>query len=423
MLADLINPFVTSAVATLEDMTRGPVRRTGLTSLALRHAPGEYNAATLVTGRATGLVVLSLSAGTAASIAGLILGPDRAPIPPLLRSVVAELADLIARQAVEDLTDRGIPISITSPRHVERGEALLSTPALFLSVTLDTTAGSLELLVALQAAELTSSHVGGHDPETARSGRGQHAAILDIIARRAVSMVLQPVISVPRAQVVGYEALLRGPVGTPLYRPDPLFEAANAAGVLDRLERLARRSALETKGIVPHGLKLFINIDARVPILDVACPLYEYLRDQDADPHELVLEVTERTVLNRSPDLLISLEEFKAAGGNVALDDVGAGESGLQAVLAVQPQFMKLDRSLVRKVHQNKWQAAMINAFVHFARDVGATVVAEGVETVDELLFLRELGVDMVQGFLLARPVAEPVLIIDGLAAEALRSD
>lgn len=421
MQADYVNPFVRAAVATLEEMTRGPVRRMGLTTHLTRHAPGDLTVAAAITGRFNGTVALTLSRSTAVNLAGQIMGPDHAMLPALLRSMTIEMTNLIVRQAADELTEQGIPTNTTMPWAADRGEPIVPASRRFLVTTLQSSAGPVDLMLTLQPSDEPAQELPASEPRPWIPDKG--GGVLEIIAEGQVSMFLQPVVSIPRAEVMGYEALLRGPVGSALHRPDALFEAADAAGALDRLERLARRTALRVRQAVPPDMTLFMNIDVRVPVLDLACPLYNFLQNHHQDSHGLVLEITERTVLNRSPDLLISLEEFKAAGGKVALDDVGAGHSGLQAVLAIQPQFMKLDRSLVRHVQHNRWQAAMIQAFVNFAREVGATVVAEGVETVNELMALRDLGVDLVQGFLLARPGPRPVLSLDVLALEVLRSD
>ncbi|MFD0482123.1 EAL domain-containing protein [Kineococcus sp. GCM10028916] len=206
--------------------------------------------------------------------------------------------------------------------------------------------------------------------------------------------VYQPVVELAGLQGVGVEALSRFPAGT----PDSWFADARRVGAGERLELAALLAALAQR---PRGAG-FLSLNVS-PALCLSPALARALAGHD--PAGLVLEITEHEAVDDYPALLRHLSPLRAAGLRIAVDDAGAGFASMRHVLALGPEFIKLDLSLIRDVHLDATRRALAASLTTFARHAGAHVVAEGIETAEELECLRGLGVSHGQGFHLGRPV------------------
>ncbi len=219
-----------------------------------------------------------------------------------------------------------------------------------------------------------------------------------------LAAVFQPIVSLAHGRVAAYEALSRPTLG----REQPLaildvVESARAAGphAEAELDGLAITAIASAARHLPTGAMLFVNV-APVTVLEQP----ELLQPLAELPCTVVLEVTERSTVpdTRWHVFTHSLDILRWRGFLVAMDDCGAGYSGLNRLVALRPDFAKVDMELVRGVDRDSAKAQLVAALVSFSRRAGITVIAEGVETRAELETLSELGVDYVQGFLLARP-------------------
>lgn len=209
----------------------------------------------------------------------------------------------------------------------------------------------------------------------------------------------QPILDAKSGAVVGYEALVRS--NEPLLAgPQSLLGAAERLGRLPDLGRSIRALAgAPLPGAASESL-LFVNLHAE-DLLDEM--LFEANPLADA-AHRVVLEITERASLEKVPDVAQRVARLRKAGFRIAVDDLGAGYSGLASFTHLEPEFVKLDLSLVRGVHQNPTQRRVVGAITSLAKDLDMQVVAEGVETLGESTTLRDLGCDLVQGYLYAQP-------------------
>jgi len=196
--------------------------------------------------------------------------------------------------------------------------------------------------------------------------------------------------------VTGYEALSRFSA-EPWQPPDVWFGLAAEAGLGVELECFAIERALATFDFTSDA---YLSVNAS-PDTIMADRLGEMLR---GNPSRIVLEVTEHARVASYPDLHKHLAPLRAAGIRLAVDDAGAGFSGLQHILELRPEIIKLDISLTRDINTDPTKRALGTALVTFARELRAHIVAEGVETAGEFLSLRELGVDLGQGYFMARP-------------------
>jgi len=219
----------------------------------------------------------------------------------------------------------------------------------------------------------------------------------------------QPLVSVKRHGLVGVEGLSRGwaPETRTLISAHELFTAAHAQGMSRELELLCRRKLLqEFRGLLarhPH-LVLSLNMDPS----SIDRRLWSgYLRTQVAEaglaPRDVILEIVESAVTDEV-ELSHWVQSYRKAGYLIAVDDVGAGHSNLNRISRIQPDIIKVDRYLVSGVDSDRYKQAVVRSLVDMSRHAGAMVIVEGVETESEALTLLDMGADVMQGFLFARP-------------------
>lgn len=214
---------------------------------------------------------------------------------------------------------------------------------------------------------------------------------------------LQPIVDLRTGQVTGHEALVRGPAGSPWETPDQIFRHGHRSGQMRQLEETCRDLALTAgRQSLPPDEMLFMNVDLRygAPRMD---PSSGALR-----PERVAIELSEKQDLLRLPHALERLVKWRAAGHKIVLDDYTTGHASLGTLLAVQPDMVKIDRFVVGHLDTDRNRRVAVEAVLKLMRELGITVIAEGIETVGELRVLREIGVEYGQGFMLGRPMAEP---------------
>jgi diguanylate cyclase (GGDEF)-like protein len=252
------------------------------------------------------------------------------------------------------------------------------------------------------------------DPDHVRlSGDApQRSEVERILRQRAIEPVFQPVASLTTGRLLGYEALARFP-DSPERPPSAWFAQANACGLGPQLEAAAIEAALEISGR-PHGTYLGLNISPSALSTDVVRGV---LPD---DLSGIVIELTEHEVYVGDSLLADSLADLRERGARIAIDDAGAGYAGLKQVMWVRPHIVKLDLDLTRSIHSDPVRMALVESLVRFARRVGATVCAEGIENHDDIEVLANLDVPWGQGYALGRP-APPWSRVSPPAAETCR--
>ncbi len=216
-----------------------------------------------------------------------------------------------------------------------------------------------------------------------------------IIADHAFAPVFQPIVRLQTHEIVGFEALTRFRDGV---RPDQRFVEANAAGMSVRLETACLADQLETASWLPPGTWLSINVSPA--LANAIVPLVAALERADRD---IVLEITEHVEIGDYSQLVQALDLIRGRA-RLAVDDAGAGYAGLRHILEIKPQFVKLDLSLVRHVDTDPARQAMVAGMAHFARNAGCELIAEGIETEEELRELIRLEVSLGQGYLFGKP-------------------
>ena len=235
-----------------------------------------------------------------------------------------------------------------------------------------------------------------------------HAArVRDVVAAGdRLAVHLQPIIDLTEGTTVGYEALARfdDPDGR---GPDWWFAEAHDLGLGADLELVAVRRALELMSSLPSGCYLSINLSPAALELDA---LTDELRRIDLS--DVVLEITEHASVSDYGRLNESLGSLRERGARIAIDDVGAGFANMRHVTELRPSILKLDRSLVSEFYVTDERMALVSSFVGFARSASYTIVAEGVETAEELAALSSLGVTHGQGYLFARPAPPSEVLV-----------
>ena len=191
---------------------------------------------------------------------------------------------------------------------------------------------------------------------------------------------------------------------------DALFGAASDHHLLVELDRLCRRRALLSSGRVPSNARLFVNAlpaTMRDPQFREK-PLIDFLDLAQVAPDRIVIEITEKLVIENYGLFRETMAYFTDFGMSFAVDDVGAGYSGLESIARLKPTFLKIDTALVRDVHASMVNQAMIKAILSLGHGIGAQVIAEGIHSEEETQALRTMGVDFGQGYYLARPDPGP---------------
>jgi EAL domain-containing protein (putative c-di-GMP-specific phosphodiesterase class I) len=224
-----------------------------------------------------------------------------------------------------------------------------------------------------------------------------------MIGADALRMLFQPVIDVAQHKVVGYEALARFD-GQPARPPDVWFTEAHDVHMGLRLEMMAFKKALAGLADIPPESYLALNVS---PNMILSGALNQAL--VGVPLARLMLEVTEHSSVLDYGVLSDALAGLRKAGLRLAVDDAGSGYASFRHILKLKPDVIKLDQSLIRDIDHDAGSRALAAALITFAAQTGSGVVAEGVETEDELATLLSLGVSTAQGYLLGRPAGLPI--------------
>jgi len=228
-----------------------------------------------------------------------------------------------------------------------------------------------------------------------------------VVDAEEISCVYQPIVNLHGFGVFGYELLARGPRQSELHRPDALFEVARAEARVPELDRICRMTAARGAADLPPDCLRFINAEPLNlffhPDSDV------FVREfVEATPVALraktVVEITENAVIDDFAHMREVVRRLRGSGFRIAIDDAGAGYAGLQTMVEIEPDFIKLDRSLTRKLEESMVKQKLVSTLRDFCVDAGITLVAEGIETRAQLDALHRLGVSHGQGFLFAHP-------------------
>jgi EAL domain-containing protein (putative c-di-GMP-specific phosphodiesterase class I) len=312
-------------------------------------------------------------------------------LPQLIKDAAAHpvAAALPETQAIPIGSHLSVPIRLSDGR-------IYGTLCCF-SFLPDVSLTERDLQIMRVLAELLADQI---DQET-RAVRHQTQRVDEMIALMdggEPSIVYQPIYDLESRRVAGVEALARFR-STPHVTPDVWFNEAAALGIGPKLEACAVGSALAALRVVPKDVYVAVNGS---PAFVLSGALPELL--QSVDVSRVVLELTEHASVTNYRELTDALAPLRALGLRIAIDDAGAGYASMRHILNLEPNLVKLDISLTRGIDKDRKRRALASALIAFARETDVGIIAEGVETSEELLTLQSLGVKRAQGYYLARP-------------------
>ena len=241
-------------------------------------------------------------------------------------------------------------------------------------------------------------------------------ALKELIAMKMIKPHFQPVIDLMTASVLGFEILSRG--APPLAMPNQMFAEAKRLGMTWELEKACRGAALRKISALPEIIQsalFFINVSPDI----FSDPRFiehftqTLLQKFGIDQKQIVIEITEEKSFADYMNFEKLVAHYANQGFKIALDDFGSGYSGLITLIASTPHYLKLDMALVRDIHKHDYKQKLVKAIIAFASSVNARLIAEGVETVEELEVLIRYGVRYAQGFLFGKPESEPYALAE----------
>lgn len=228
----------------------------------------------------------------------------------------------------------------------------------------------------------------------------------DIIKNKKIKAVFQPIISLRNGQVYGYEALSRITLENCSFHIGEAFEIAHEMNCLWAFEKICRVQSIKASSKKPKGAKLFLNVDPSI-IHDKEFKsgiTREKLKKNNLDCSDIVFEATEYSAIQDINTFRESLCHYRQQGFQIAIDDVGSGYSGINRIFEINPQFIKIDMELIRNIENDERKRSFVAALVQFASDSKIAVIAEGIETQEQLETVVSLNIDYAQGYFFARP-------------------
>src|SRR5688572_25638930 len=254
-----------------------------------------------------------------------------------------------------------------------------------------------------QALEDAREHIG---LISQLESRRRHKQIFELVLERQIYSVYEPIVEVSSRTVFGYEALARGPDGTELHSPATLFEIATEQDLVFQLDCLCRQSGLDGAQDLPGGAKLFLNVRPST-IHDPnfrAEALERTLQRCELSPSDVVFEISEQESIANFDIFREVRDYYGKLGFQIALDDVGAGYASLEAVMEIRPEFIKVDRAFCAKIDEDPGRQHLLRALQSLADRIGARIIGEGLDTIEELQTLGSLGIHFGQGWLFGKP-------------------
>ena len=228
----------------------------------------------------------------------------------------------------------------------------------------------------------------------------------DILRKRRIRTVYQPIFQIETMELFGHEALTRGPLETAFESPELLFQFAGEHEATWELEQICLGSSASRYAPAPAG-HLFINVEAE-SVAALAREGPQTIAPLFAMRHPVVLEVTERSAIRDLPVFREALARLREKGFRVAIDDAGSGYASLQAIAELKPDFIKVANTLITGLRSDTIKRDVVEMLVNLARRIDAVCVAEGIETPEDLEECRLLQIPYGQGFYLGVPSERP---------------
>ncbi|MFL0168614.1 EAL domain-containing protein [Candidatus Clostridium helianthi] len=217
----------------------------------------------------------------------------------------------------------------------------------------------------------------------------------NILNSKNITTVYQPIVSLLDGEIIGYEALSRGPIDSPLQNPDKLFNAAQVYNKTWELEQLCRVKAIKRATNIEKNKYLFINVDPHIFKDEKFKKGFtkEFLAEHNMSPDCIIFEITEKTCIEDYKGFKQALSNYVDQGYKIAIDDTGSGYSGLKMLNETKPHYVKIDMDLIRDINEDSFKQSLVECFVKLSEATNMKLIAEGIETEEELRTLVNLGV------------------------------
>ena len=234
--------------------------------------------------------------------------------------------------------------------------------------------------------------------------------LIELIDNRHLTCVFQPIIDFRTHAYIAFEGLIRGPATSALRSPQQLFAAAERHGLRRQLEQVCRETVFRGFAKLQLPGKLFINSspDCLGDELFFNGSTLDLLHQIGISPSRVVIELTENQRINDCGDIHQALAHYRSLGYQIAIDDLGEGFANLRMWSEIQPDFVKIDRHFIDGIAEDKLKHHFVKAMQNLAESCSAKIVAEGIENEADCLAVRDLGIALGQGYLIAMPEAEP---------------
>ena len=245
--------------------------------------------------------------------------------------------------------------------------------------------------------------------------------LTDILSHRQLNALFQPIVGLHKADIIGYEGLIRGPSDNPLHSPLNLFKVANANGLSAQLEKLCCQIVSQRFVELKLPGKLFLNIGPESLLRYDGQPgdVLASIIDNDLDPARVIIELTENQPTYDYDLLREAVMFYRSRGFQIAIDDLGEGFSSLRLWSELRPEFVKIDMHFIQGINQDPVKLQFVRSIHEIAKECGSMTIAEGIENPTELLMVRDIGISLGQGYHIARPHANPASM---LPAELVKS-
>ena len=224
-----------------------------------------------------------------------------------------------------------------------------------------------------------------------------------IVKEESVEVLFQPIFYLLPSKLIAYEVLIRGPEHSPLENPVKLFQSALDYGMFFDLEMMYRRKALKKIGDVVNKKFFIFNVSPYI----IESEKFKEIMALYTNPKQIILEITERSEIRDFQTYCQTLNMIKSLGFKISVDDVGSGYSSLGSIAQIDPDYAKIEMSLVQGIDASPKKQSLVKAIVSFCQQNKIVVIAEGIESEKELKTILELGVETGQGYLLGRPLPE----------------
>jgi len=264
----------------------------------------------------------------------------------------------------------------------------------------------------------------------ARRAQAPHAAeemfrhLTEIVGKRLLTAIFQPIVAMKQGSIVGYEGLIRGPSNSPLHSPLNLFKAADHYHLSLEVEQLCRQVVLETFAGLRLPGKLFLNVSPECLLQPRFKPgvTLAQMHTLGLSPEQVIIELTENQPTYDYELLREAAVHYRSMGFQIAIDDLGEGFSSLRLWSELRPDYVKIDMHFVQGINQDPVKLHFVRSIQQMAESSDCLVIAEGIETQAELMIVKDLGIAFGQGYFIGRPNAVPVVALPARIDKALNA-